>query len=205
MEANLPLELLALLERIVMHNPEFGQYKKLQNLLLITAIKSDKTRVLDYINKLNNYDGYEIAKIALGEEFQLYEEAFLIYKKNNFHVEAIEVLLHNIEDIPRAAEFAEKINLPEVYSKLANTYLEQYNVVDAINNFLKAKDTSQFQTVIGLAENEDKFENLVTYLMMCREQLKDRQIDNSLAYCYAKLEKLTELEDFISGGNSVDS
>jgi len=35
--------------------------------LLITAIKSDKTRVLDYINKLNNYDGYEIAKIALGE------------------------------------------------------------------------------------------------------------------------------------------
>ena len=80
--------------------------------------------MLDYINKLNNYDAFEIARIALGEEFHLYEEAFLIYKKNNFNVEAIEVLIHNIEDIPRAAEFAEKINLPDVYSKLANAYLE---------------------------------------------------------------------------------
>ena len=67
MEANLPNELLAMLENIVLHNQEFGQFKKLQNLLIITAIKSDKSRVLDYINKLNNYDGLQIAKIALGE------------------------------------------------------------------------------------------------------------------------------------------
>jgi clathrin heavy chain len=67
MEANLPNELLAMLEKIVLHNQEFGQFKKLQNLLIITAIKSDKSRVLDYINKLNNYDGLQIAKIALGE------------------------------------------------------------------------------------------------------------------------------------------
>ena len=41
MAADLPLELLSLLEKIVLHNSEFGQYKKLQHLLLITAIKSD--------------------------------------------------------------------------------------------------------------------------------------------------------------------
>jgi len=91
--------LIALLEKIVLHNSEFGQYKKLQNLLIITAIKADKTRVMDYINRLDNYDGPEIAKIALGEKYNLYEEAFVIYKKNNNHVEAIEVLLNNIEDI----------------------------------------------------------------------------------------------------------
>jgi len=35
--------------------------------LIITAIKADKTRVMDYINRLDNYDGPELAKIALGE------------------------------------------------------------------------------------------------------------------------------------------
>ena len=65
---------------------------------------------MDYINRLDNYDGPEIAKIALGEKYQLYEEAFVIYKKNNYNVEAIDVLLNNIEDFQRAAEFADKAN-----------------------------------------------------------------------------------------------
>jgi clathrin heavy chain len=56
MDSELNLELISLLEKIVLHNSEFGQYKKLQNLLIITAIKSDKTRVMDYINRLDNYD-----------------------------------------------------------------------------------------------------------------------------------------------------
>jgi clathrin heavy chain len=53
----------------------------------------------------------------------LYEEAFVIYKKNNYPVEAIEVLINNIENFSRAAEFAEKTNLPDVWTKLANAYL----------------------------------------------------------------------------------
>lgn len=69
MDAELPEHLITLLEKIVLHNHEFGQYKKLQNLLIITAIKSDKTKVMDYINRLDNYDGPEIAKIALGEQY----------------------------------------------------------------------------------------------------------------------------------------
>ena len=40
---------------------------------------------------------------------------------------------------------------------------------------------------------------------MTREFVKDVNIDNSLAFCYAKLEKLAELEAFISGANSVDA
>lgn len=106
MDAELPEHLITLLEKIVLHNHEFGQYKKLQNLLIITAIKSDKSKVMDYINRLDNYDGPEIAKIALGEQYQLYEEAYIIYVKNNLPVQAIEVLLNNIDDIPRAAEYA---------------------------------------------------------------------------------------------------
>lgn len=69
MEAGLPQELISLLEKIVLHNSEFGSYKKLQNLLIITAIKSEKTKVMDFINRLDNYDGVQIAKIALGKEY----------------------------------------------------------------------------------------------------------------------------------------
>ena len=60
---------MSLLEKIVLHNSEFSGVKRLQNLLIITAIKADKTRVMDYINRLDNYDGPEIAKIALGEQY----------------------------------------------------------------------------------------------------------------------------------------
>jgi len=49
--------LINLLERIVLHNSEFGSYKKLQNLLIITSIKNQPDKVMDYIKRLNNYDG----------------------------------------------------------------------------------------------------------------------------------------------------
>lgn len=83
MSANMPHELLGLLEKIVLHSNEFSGYKKLQNLLIITAMKTDKSRVIDYINRLDNYDGQEIANAALKDEFQLYEEAFVVFKKIN--------------------------------------------------------------------------------------------------------------------------
>lgn len=91
-----------LLEKIVLHNSDFAKYKKLQNLLIITAIKSDQSRVMDYINRLDNYDGVEIAKIALDPKYKLYEEVFTIYKKQNMHSEALDVLVEKIEDLQRA-------------------------------------------------------------------------------------------------------
>jgi len=54
---------------------------------------------MDYINRLDNYDGTEIAKIALGEPYLLYEEAFLILKKAGNNKEAMDVLLNNIENM----------------------------------------------------------------------------------------------------------
>lgn len=73
MEAELTTELMILLEKIVLHNSDFAKYKKLQNLLIITAIKSDQSRVMDYINRLDNYDAVEIAKIALDPKYGLFE------------------------------------------------------------------------------------------------------------------------------------
>lgn len=64
--------------------------RNLQNLLILTAIKADHTRVMDYITRLDNYDAPDIANIAIGN--QLYEEAFAIFKKFDVNTSAIQVI-----------------------------------------------------------------------------------------------------------------
>jgi clathrin heavy chain len=64
MEAELPQELIELLERIVLHNSEFANNENLQNLLILTAIKAAQEKVMDYINRLDNYNGQQLAKIC---------------------------------------------------------------------------------------------------------------------------------------------
>lgn len=49
---------------------DFSENKNLQNLLILTAIKADRERVMEYINRLDNFDGPEIAKIAASEQVQ---------------------------------------------------------------------------------------------------------------------------------------
>jgi clathrin heavy chain len=68
MAAELQTELIELLERIVLQGSDFSENKNLQNLLILTAIKADKARVAEYINRLDNFDGPEIAKIAVSEQ-----------------------------------------------------------------------------------------------------------------------------------------
>ena len=204
MAADLPLELIGLLEKIVLHNSTFSGYKKLQNLLIITAMKADKTKVMDFINRLDNYDGPEIARVALGEEYQLYEEAFVIYKKNRLNVEAIEVLINNLESLPRAAEFADRTNQPEVWTKLAKAYLDNNMVTESIESYLKANDPSMYLPVIQAAEREEKYEHLIKYLIMARQQIKDARIDTELCYSLARAGKNNDLEVFITTPNSAD-
>jgi hypothetical protein len=99
MAADLPNELIELLEKIMLGDTAFSQSKNLQNLLIFTAVKTDKSRVMDYINRLENYDANDIANVAIDNE--LFEEAFTIYKKFNLNTDAIKVLLNNIQNIDR--------------------------------------------------------------------------------------------------------
>lgn len=89
MTADLPNELIELLEKIVLENSLFSDHRNLQNLLILTAIKADRTRVMEYITRLDNYDAPDIANIAIGSE--LYEEAFAIFKKFDVNTSAIQV------------------------------------------------------------------------------------------------------------------
>lgn len=58
---------------------------------MFSAIKADRTRVMEYINRLDNYDAPDIANIAINNE--LYEEAFAIFKKFDVNTSAIQVKL----------------------------------------------------------------------------------------------------------------
>lgn len=57
--------------------------------MIFLAIKADRSRVMEYINRLDNYDAPDIANIAINNE--LYEEAFAIFKKFDVNTSAIQV------------------------------------------------------------------------------------------------------------------
>merc|ERR1719262_878729 len=202
--AELPNELIELLEKIVLHNSDFSHHKNLQNLLILTAIKSDKTRVMDYINRLDNYDGPTIAKVALGNPYNLYEEAFLIYKKCELNSEAMDTLLTNIESLERGQEFAARINEPTVWYKLGKAQLDTGSIPEAIESYLKADDPQDYIELIQKAEDEEHYTELTRYLLMARNKVKDQLIDGELIYSYAKTESLAEMEEFVTNTNTAN-
>ncbi|KAK6156114.1 hypothetical protein DH2020_010362 [Rehmannia glutinosa] len=169
MTADLPHELIELLEKIVLQNSAFSGNFNLQNLLILTAIKADPSRVMDYINRLDNFDGPAVGEVAV--EAQLYEEAYAIFKKFNLNVQAVNVLLDNIRDINRAVEFAFRVEEDAVWSQVAKA---QPGGTDA-----------------------DVYHDLVKYLLMVRQKAKEPKVDSELIYAYAKIDRLGDIEEFI--------
>jgi hypothetical protein len=82
------------------------------------------------MNKLENYNAGEIAKIAT--DHGLYEEALTVYKKYDQHAMAISVLVEHIVSIDRGFDYANKVNRPEVWSRLAKAQLDGLRIKDSI-------------------------------------------------------------------------
>ncbi|KAK4798250.1 hypothetical protein SAY86_030576 [Trapa natans] len=195
MTADLPHELIELLEKIVLQNSAFSGNFNLQNLLILTAIKADPARVMDYVNRLDNFDGPAVGEVAV--EAQLYEEAFAIFKKFNMNVQAVNVLLDNIRSIERAVEFAFRVEEDAVWSQVAKVQLKEGLVSDAIESFIRADDATHFLDVIQAAENANVYDDLVHYLLMVRQKAKEPKVDSELIYAYAKIGRLGDVEEFI--------
>ncbi|EJD47981.1 clathrin heavy chain [Auricularia subglabra TFB-10046 SS5] len=200
--ADLPIELIELLEKIIVEPSSFSDNKSLQNLLLLTAIRADKGKVVGYINKLANYDYLDIAKIAT--DHGLFEEALTIYKKYDQHALAMNVLVEHIVSLDRGVEYANKVNMPEVWSRLAKAQLDGLRIKDSIDSYIKAQDPSNFAEVIEIANHAGKHDDLVRYLQMARKTLREPKIDTELAYAYAKTDRLHDMEEFLSMTNVAD-
>ncbi|KAG8220859.1 hypothetical protein J3R82DRAFT_2354 [Butyriboletus roseoflavus] len=202
LSADLPIELIELLEKIIIEPSPFSDNRNLQNLLLLTAIRADKGKVVGYINKLENYDVAEIANIAT--DHGLFEEALTIYKKYDQHAMAMNVLVEHIVSIDRGLDYANKVNKPEVWSRLAKAQLDGLRIKDAIDSYIKAEDPSNFAEVVEISSRAGKHDDLVRFLQMARKHLREPRIDSELAYAYAKTDRLHDMEDFLSMTNVAD-
>uniref|UniRef100_A0A670YUR1 Clathrin heavy chain n=1 Tax=Pseudonaja textilis TaxID=8673 RepID=A0A670YUR1_PSETE len=201
MTADLPNELIELLEKIVLDNSVFSEHRNLQNLLILTAIKADRTRVMEYINRLDNYDAPDIANIAISNE--LFEEAFAIFRKFDVNTSAIQVLIEHIGNLDRAYEFAERCNEPAVWSQLAKAQLQKGMVKEAIDSYIKADDPSSYMEVVQAANASGNWEELVKYLQMARRKARESYVETELIFALAKTNRLAELEEFINGPNNA--
>ena len=201
-DADMPTELIELLEKIILEPSTFSDNANLQNLLMLTACKSDRGRVAGYIQNLDAYSPEDIAQQCI--EVGMYEEAFLIYKKDKNHVSASNVLVEHIVSIDRAQEYADQVDLPEVWSRVAKAQLDGLRVPDSIESYIRAQDPSNYSEVIETATHAGKDEELIKYLRMARKTLREPPIDTALAFAYARTNQLPELEEFLKSSNVAD-
>jgi len=115
----------------------------------------------------------------------------------------MKVLLENLENLERGEEYANKVDLPEVWSQLAKAYLSQDMVSAAVAAYIKAQDTSDHLAVIDVANKANDFDSMVKYLVMVRKKVKEAKVDSELCYAYAKTNALAELEEFITQPNAA--
>lgn len=208
MTANMPEKLMEMLEKLVLQtsNSTFARNTNLQNLLILTAIKADSGRVMEYVRRLDNYDGEDVAQVAIGEE--LFEEAFAIHQKFEQHVLAIGVLLDHLKDFPRGEEYALKVDASDVWSALGVKHLEAGQMAAGVNCLIKAKDPAPYKAVIDAARNGGDpadFEVVVKFLKFARNKVKDiRVVDTEIIYALCKCGRLTEVEEFISQPHGGD-
>lgn len=202
LDADLPAELIELLEKIILEPSPFSDNGSLQNLLMLTAAKADKGRLMDYIHQLSAYNGEEIANMCVS--VGLFEEAFEIYKKKENHTAATQVLVEHIVSIDRAQVYAEQVDLPEVWGTVAKAQLDGLRISDAIDSYILAGDPTNYNEVIEIATHAGKDEELIKYLRMARKTLREPGIDTALAFSFARTNQLNELEDFLRATNVAD-
>ncbi|CUS24171.1 LAQU0S14e01816g1_1 [Lachancea quebecensis] len=195
-------ELIKLLEKIILEPSPFNDNPALQGLLMLSAIRYEPSKVSSYIEKLDKFDEDEIAPLCV--ENGLNEEAFEIYSKNEKHDKALQVLVEDVMSLDRAESYVDKVNSPELWSQLGAAQLVGLRIPEAINSYIKANDPSNYESVIEVAEQADKYEELIPYLSMARSTLKEPKIEGALILSYAKLGKLHEIENMLTGSTVAD-
>lgn len=214
LEAGMPHVLMELLEKLVMQtsNSAFARNTNLQNLLILTAIGAAPERVKEYVRRMDNYDGLEVAPscVAAG----LFEEAYTIYVKFEHFDAALDVLLDHIGDLDRAHEFAMRLDRIDVWIRLGIAQLAQGIVADGIRSIMRAKGVSQWAAVVAttrdVAVSDDDFKMACKFLRVARKKIREpeaarRDIDTELVYALCRLNALTDAEEIIiSPGSFVD-
>ncbi|OAF64389.1 hypothetical protein A3Q56_07907, partial [Intoshia linei] len=143
-----------------------------------------------------------IAKIVL--DHHLYEEAFVIYSKFNAEELAIKVLVDSIDDMDRAYEYAEMCDSNIVWSYLAKGQLSHNKIKEAIDGYIRSNDYKNNVEVVECSKKLDRWDDLVRYLQMCKEHIRDSFIETEYCCALAKVNRTSEMEAFISSGTHAN-
>lgn len=202
MNANLTEELTSLLDQIVVHG-RFRKNRFLENLLIMSAVRARKDKVMEYVTTLEDYDAKDIANIASGAG--MHEVAFVVYTRHDMQKEAVTVLLQDMNDVSRGRAFAQKTDMPEVWSVLGDYLVKQDEVHEGIECLIKAKNADLVADVTAAAERTNSYGDLIKYLTMARQysRAKDNKIDTALVITFAKTGRLGELEEFLKETHNV--
>lgn len=202
LDANLTGELTSLLDQIVVHG-RFRKNRFLENLLIISAIRARKDKVMEYVTNLEDYDAKDIATNATGAG--MHEVAFIVYDRHQMFKDAVTVLLRDMKDIPRARSYTTKLDLPEVWGVLGEYLVKADEVPEGIDCLIKAKNAELVPEVTAAAERTNQYGDLIKYLTMARKysKNKDNKIDTALVLTYAKTGRLGELEEFLKETHNV--
>ena len=65
------------------------------------------------------------------------------------------------------------------------------------------QDSSKYLEVTAMALETKQYDDMVRYLMMVRDKVKDPKVDTEIVIAYAMTDKLGELESFITSASSL--
>ena len=148
--------------------------------MILTTINAAKTKVMQYINRLDNYDAMEIANLAISS--RLHDEASAIVKKFKFDSSAVKELIETVSNLEIACDFAKQCNEPFVWSQLGQAQLQENMVKEAIESFIKAGDPTDYLDVVETASKTESWGDLVRFLEMAHKKTRDTCIESELIY-----------------------
>ncbi|KAF9597986.1 hypothetical protein IFM89_023471 [Coptis chinensis] len=127
----------------------------------------ESSRVMDYINRLDNFDGPAVGEVAV--EAKLYGEAFAIFKKFNLNVQAVKVLLDSIRSTDQAVEFAFHVKEDAVWSVIWAS--EDANVYNDLVRYLlmvrqKSKEPKVDSELIYSYAKIDRLGDIEEFILM---------------------------------------
>lgn len=162
--ADLSDEVISIVEKLIKENSAYAENESLQNLFILTAMKVRHPRLMHFIITFQCYNYIDIATIAIRNHF--HAEAFAMLKKVSDKIAAIQVLIENEPGLSYAYQFAEYCQTAAVWSILGNAQLDSNLVNEAIESYIKAKDSSAYNKVVAKAHGPGSYQHLQRYLRM---------------------------------------
>ncbi|EDO05779.1 uncharacterized protein BBOV_IV001820 [Babesia bovis T2Bo] len=202
LDAGMNEEVIALLEQLLLKQTQFSSSSNLQNLLLATAVKTNPSKLEEYLSKLDNYDVAALSKLSdsLGQS----RSSFAILKSAGRSLDALEALLSTTDAdvLEEAHEYVQSLDKSELWFRLGRAYLGEKKVAQAIDAYVRSGDLSDHQRIKHACSNEPEL--FLQWLSNGRALKKSRDLDTDYLLCLADRGDIDKFKEVLNGQHSAD-